>query len=120
MLAEPLLGPEVESLVRHALASRQEHYLERARAALLGTTHITAATSSGSARDSTAATGDSGGGSQQGGLHTAEAWQSVTAGGPVVLDTEYYERLANGALQVRARAAYKHVLPLVKRSSRHA
>lgn len=71
---EPYLGPAVESLARHALSSRQEAYLERARALLLG--------------------GGSGGGPGGG-------WEAVVAGQALQLDQQYYARLAMGGLQVK-------------------
>ncbi|KXZ56202.1 hypothetical protein GPECTOR_1g175 [Gonium pectorale] len=79
---EPYLAPAVEQLARHALSSRQEKYLERARQLLLGHGHAHAQ------GQADAAAADAGPG-----------WDTVTVGAPLAVDSEYYRRLSAGELQ---------------------
>ncbi|GIM16592.1 hypothetical protein Vretimale_19218, partial [Volvox reticuliferus] len=78
--ADPYLAPAVETLARHALSSRQEKYLERARQLLV----------EGSSAQHAAPGG--GGGASSG-------WDTVVAGQAVQVDEEYYRRLVAGELQ---------------------
>jgi hypothetical protein len=79
----------VESLARHALSSRQEKYLERARRLLV-------AGPAGPGPGSQPAGGGGGGGG-------GGEWETVDVGQAVPLDEPYFRRLAAGEVQVRRR-----------------
>ncbi|KAG2425913.1 hypothetical protein HYH02_014912 [Chlamydomonas schloesseri] len=123
---EPYLAPAVESLARHALSSRQEKYLEQARRLLVGDLPAQQLQQQPTQQGAAAAEGASSGGAAgtdphsqlPHSHHTAEAsaggaaasgagatagggasWETVTAGASLVLDQEYYSRLAAGELQ---------------------
>ena len=107
----------MESLARHALSSRQEKYLEQARRLLVGDLPTAAgsqASSGGAAAAAAAATAAGAAGSADahpqhpqhqeasagGAAAGGASWETVTAGAPLVVDQEYYSRLAAGELQV--------------------
>ncbi|GLC36007.1 hypothetical protein PLESTB_000528700 [Pleodorina starrii] len=81
---EPYLAPAVESLARHALSSRQEKYLDKARQLLLG--------GAGAGAGAAVGAGAGGGGADR-------CWETVVAGQDVPVDEEYFRRLAAGELQ---------------------
>ncbi|GIL61179.1 hypothetical protein Vafri_15580 [Volvox africanus] len=82
--ADPYLAPAVETLARHALSSRQEKYLERARQLL----------AEGSCGPHAAPGGGGGGGDG-----ASSGWETVVAGQALQVDEEYYRRLVEGELQ---------------------
>ncbi|GLC72450.1 hypothetical protein PLESTF_001249000 [Pleodorina starrii] len=84
---EPYLAPAVESLARHSLSNRLEKHLDRARQLLLG------GAGAGAAVGAAVGAGAGGGGGADG------CWETVVAGQEVVVDEEYYRRLAAGELQ---------------------
>ncbi|GLI68564.1 hypothetical protein VaNZ11_013030 [Volvox africanus] len=82
--ADPYLAPAVETLARHALSSRQEKYLERARQLLV----------EGSGGPHAAP-----GGGGSGGDGAGSVWETVVAGQALQVDEEYYRRLVAGEMQ---------------------